>query len=829
MPKSRKSGDPFAIRESENYKNPIPSREFILDCLEDHGMPLSFADLNEHLKLTTKEQIEALRRRLIAMRRDGQIISNRKGAYGLASHMELRKGIVQGTKDGVGYFVSADDEEDLFLGLREMEQVFDGDEVLARFNGFDNRGRKEGIVVEVLKRRYKEIVGRFYAESGFGLVVADNKRVSHEILIPEKEFRGARDGQFVVAELSEYPKRRRKALGKIKEVLGDIATPGLEIEVAVRSFDIPYRWPAATKKEITKIEKHVTEEEAQTRFDLRDIPFVTIDGEDAKDFDDAVFVHQHQRGNWTLYVAIADVSNYVKLGSALDQEALNRGTSVYFPGHVIPMLPEELSNGLCSLKPNIDRLALVCEMEISKHGELSNYCFYEALIHSHERMTYTEVADILRQPNNAVEKKLRNKLRIKYEGLLAHFENLYSVSRALRSAREKDGAMDFETVETRVIFGENKKLKEIVPVERNDAHRVIEECMLCANISAARLLEGFKLPTLFRTHEGPNPDKLENIREFLSGLGLHLAGNDKPTPRDYSRLLSAVRNRPDRRLLHTMLIRSMMQAVYQPENTGHFGLGFPAYTHFTSPIRRYPDLLLHRAIRYLINNKPSTYLKRKTSMESLAKEDAYPYTEAEMSSLGVVCSSTERRADYAGYSVLDWLKCEYMESHVGDEFSGTITSVTSFGLFVELDDIYIEGLVHITELSNDYYHFDPVNHCLEGERTKKIYRLGGKVEVKVVRVDLEEKKIDLQIKGVHKKDKLKANIKKRVKNSATIPKINPKGKAKRKSNTKLKKSKETKKTKKSTERQLSTRKPVKRKKSQNVSTKKTTRSNRKRH
>lgn len=770
MPKSRKSADPFADRESENYKNPIPSREYILSHLEEYGMPVTFDVLYQQLKLNSEDQKEALRRRLIAMRRDGQIISNRKGAYGLANHMDLKKGIVQGTKDGVGYFVPSAGGEDWFLGLREMERLFDGDEVLARFNGLDNRGRQEGSVVEVLNRRYEEIVGRFYAESGFGLVIADNKRVTHEILIPEKEFRGATDGQFVVAEISEYPSRRRKAVGKIKEILGDIATPGLEIDLAVRSFNIPHSWPSAVSKGITKIGEHVTEEEKQNRFDLRDMPFVTIDGEDAKDFDDAVFAHKHQRGNWTLYVAIADVSNYVKVDSALDREALNRGTSVYFPGHVIPMLPEQLSNGLCSLKPNVDRLAMICEMEISKEGGLLNYCFYQAVIHSHARMTYTEVADILLKPKNAAQEKLQKKLRDKHSALLTQFENLYSLFRARRIAREKEGAMDFESTETRVIFGENNKLKEIIPVERNDAHRLIEECMLCANIAAARLLEEFKLPALFRVHEGPNPEKLENVREFLSGLGLYLGGGEKPASKDYAQILSAVSTRPDRRLLHTMLIRSMMQAIYQADNIGHFGLGFAAYTHFTSPIRRYPDLLVHRAIKYLIDNKSSGYLKRKGRLGILTKKNIYPYSETEISSLGVSCSESERRADFAGYSVLDWLKCEYMQSRVGDEFAGTITSVTSFGLFVELDDIYIEGLVHITELSNDYYHFDPINHCLEGERTKQLYRLGGKLDVKVVRVDLEDKKIDLQVKGLDKKRRIKTSNKKRSKNSSTTSK-----------------------------------------------------------
>lgn len=789
MPKSRKFADPFAVRESENYKNPIPSREFILNHLEEHGVPLTYLELCDHLDIKTDEREEALRRRLIAMRRDGQVISNRKGAYGLSDHMELKKGTVQGTKDGVGYFVPSSGGDDLFLGLREMEKLFDGDQVLARFNGLDSRGRREGVVVEILERRYKEIVGRFYAEQGYGLVIADNKRIAHEILIPERECRNAGDGQFVVAELIEYPSKRRKAIGRVTEILGDITTPGLEIDVAVRSFNIPHNWPEAVNGEIGKIEKHVREEDKRDKFDLRDLPFVTIDGEDAKDFDDAIYAHKHQRGNWTLYVAIADVSHYVKVGSALDQEASDRGTSVYFPGHVIPMLPEELSNGLCSLKPKVDRLAMLCEMEISKDGDLLDYCFYEALIHSHARMTYTEVADILRKPNTSAEEKLQSKLQNKHSALLLQFDNLNSLFYALRIAREKSGAMDFQSTETRLIFGEDKKLKEIVPVERNDAHRMIEECMLCANIAAARLIEGFKLPALFRTHEGPNPEKLENVREFLSGLGLYLGGGEKPAPSDYAKVLLAASSRPDSRLLNTMLIRSMMQAVYQADNIGHFGLGFSAYTHFTSPIRRYPDLLVHRAIKYLIHNKSSAHLKRKTPLKTVSKQAIYPYTEAEINSLGVACSESERRADSAGYSVLDWFKCEYMQERVGDEFLGTITTVMSFGLFVELDNIYIEGLVHISELSNDYYHFDPVNHCLEGERTRKIYRLGDKIDVRVVRVDLEEKKIDLQIKGLPDKSNSKIKNQRRTKKDPSVRGSKSKKKNTQQSGEKNKKSK----------------------------------------
>jgi ribonuclease R len=763
MPKTSNSKDPHAQREAENYANPISSREFILQLLEQIGEPIGHLALCEQMKLTSEEQIEALRRRLIAMSRDGQIISNRRGLFGLAAHMDLIKGRIQGNKDGYGFFIPEDGSGDMFLGTREMEKLFDGDEVLARHSGFDNRGRREGMIVEILKRRFEQIVGRYYREDGFGILVPDSKRVSHEILIPDQNAGSAEDGQFVVAQITEYPSKRRKAVAKIVEVLGDSTTPGLEIEVAVRSHDIPHVWPSAVEKETYRFSQEVGEADLQGRADLRDIPFVTIDGEDAKDFDDAVFARQHKEGGWALFVAIADVSHYVKIGSALDEEAITRATSVYFPGHVIPMLPEKLSNGLCSLKPKVDRLTMVCEMEISESGEMTDYSFYEAVIHSHGRMTYNEVSDIVELAENDAQKSIQETIKKRHESLIEHFDNLYSLFHALRAVRDSGGAMDFDTTETRIVFGEDRKIREIVPVFRNDAHRLIEECMLCANVAAARLLEDSKLPALYRVHEGPNPAKLENLRMFLKELDLHLPGGDKPKPADYQYVLKQMAGRPDRILLQTMLIRSLMQAVYSPENLGHFGLGYDAYAHFTSPIRRYPDLLVHRAIRYLVRNKPGAHVKKHPGAADLAKKTIYPFDLKQMVELGEICSTSERRADAASYSVIDALKCEYMQDRVGDEFIGTVTSVTSFGLFVELNEIYVEGLVHISELSNDYYHFDPVHHSLSGERSQKIYRLGDSVEVKVVRVDLDEKKIDLQMVG------LKQSAKKFGKSKAKKP------------------------------------------------------------
>ena len=781
MPKISNTNDPFAERESKKYSHPIPSREFILSHLESYGLPITLEALVEELNLNGTEEIEALRRRLIAMSRDGQIIGNRRGEYCLPDRVELKRGVVQGTKDGVGYFIPEEGGEDLFLSIREMKRLFDGDKVLARFSSIDQKGRKGGAVVEILQRRYSEIVGRFFKGKSFGSVVPENKRINHEILVPENEYGKVRDGDFVVAELVDYPDRQRKAIGRIKEVLGDISAPGLEIEIAIRSFDLPHVWPKSVSKEANSIPKEVTEEESESRFDLRDIPFVTIDGEDAKDFDDAVFARQNKGGDWTLYVAIADVSHYVKVSSPIDQEAMSRGTSVYFPGHVIPMLPELLSNGLCSLNENVDRLSLVCEMEISKLGDIIDYCFYDAVIHSHARMTYTEVANILEKSEDENQQKSSRRLRKKYSALISHFESLYSLFQARKLKRSKEGAMEFESTETRVVFGEDRKLKEILPVSRNDAHRIIEECMLCANVSAARLLENCKIPALYRVHEGPNAEKLDSVKQYLGSLGLSLGGGNKPSSRDYSNILSEISRREDSRLLHTMLIRSMMQAVYQQKNIGHFGLGFQVYTHFTSPIRRYPDLLVHRAIRHLIQTKSSRHVKYKNKAR-IGEQKIYPYTEEEIQALGVASSNSERRADAASYSVLDWLKCEYMENRVGEEFDGIVTSVTSFGLFVELDGIYIEGLVHVTDLSNDYYHYDPSNHILKGEKTKQVFSLGDKIEVRVARVSVLERKIDLHLSGSKLAVKAIKRKKERKRDVSSKPATRSKNKGRKKRN-----------------------------------------------
>jgi len=736
MPRKGKITDPHAKREADRYENPIPSREVILELLTDAGEPLNHNQIARALALSDHEQVEALRKRLGAMQRDGQIMANRKGAFGLVDRLQLIHCRVQGHRDGYGFAIPITPaEEDIYLSGRQMQFVFHGDEVLVQVTGVDRRGRSEGKVVEVLQRAVSTIVGRYQEESGIGFVIPDNARITHQVLIPPNRKGSAKSGQIVSAEITDYPTRVLGAKGMVVEVLGEHMDPGLEIDVAIRSHGIPWEWPDAVLDEAGSLDEEPAEIDKVHRHDLRGLPFVTIDGEDARDFDDAVYCEK-RRGGWRLWVAIADVSHYVRPGSALDQEAVNRGNSVYFPERVVPMLPEVLSNGLCSLNPGVDRLAMVCEMDLGSAGELEDFAFYEAVIHSHARLTYTHVGEVLAQG--------------KSDGVAGErvqdLERLHALYRVLRVAREQRGAIDFETEETRIVFDEQRKIESIVPVVRNDAHKLIEECMLCANVAAARFFEECGLPILFRVHQGPTEEKLENLRTFLGELGLDLRGGEKPSPADYQLLLSQVEERDDAHVIQTMMLRSLSQAVYQPENEGHFGLHFHAYAHFTSPIRRYPDLLVHRGIRSVVRGEgKAKHVKRLQSASPIPRRRIFPYDVAAMAVQGEHCSVTERRADDATREVQAWLKCEYLLEHVGDTFEGVISAVTSFGLFVELVDIYIEGLVHVTALPGDYYNYDRAHQRLTGERTGRSFQLGGKVRVQVARVDLDERKIDLEL------------------------------------------------------------------------------------
>lgn len=751
MPKKSKHEDPYAVREAQAYANPIASREFILDQLKQADRPLTRQELEAMLGLEGDEQREALRRRLRAMERDGQVHCNRRGGYGPLDKMNLVRGRIQAHREGYGFLIPDTGGEDLYVSSRQMSQVFDGDIVLARISGIDRRGRQEGAIVQVLEHNTRQLVGRYQEQDGLGFVVPDSPRIHHDVLIPSHARGDARTGQYVVVAITAQPGRRSPPRGEVIEVLGDHMAPGMEIEVAIRNYGLPFQWPHEVIEEAQALAPEPDEQDKQGRVDIRDLPLMTIDGEDARDFDDAVYCEARKGGGWRLWVAIADVSHYVPVGSALDAEARLRGTSVYFPDRVVPMLPEALSNGLCSLKPNVDRLCMVCEMTISAAGRLSGYRFFEGVMRSQARLTYTQVAAMV-DPEHRAHAQWARELA----PMLPHVQELHRLYKALRGAREQRGAIDFETTETRVIFSAERKIERIVPVERNDAHKLIEECMLAANVATARLLEKVKLGALYRVHVGPTQDKLLLLRKFLGELGLDLGGGDKPKPTDYQKLLASVEGRADAHVIQSMMLRSMSQARYQPDNEGHFGLHYLAYTHFTSPIRRYPDLLVHRALRYLVRggggDAMMRYLRggrnavvRPRGVRSLARSEIYPYSPAELVQLGEHCSTTERRAEEATRDVMAWLKCEYLQERVGDVFPGVITAVTGFGLFVELDSLYVEGLLHVSALPGDYYSFDPAKQRLIGERSRRSYQLGGRVQVQVARVDLDERKVDLEL------------------------------------------------------------------------------------
>ncbi|CAG8869399.1 Ribonuclease R [Pseudomonas fluorescens] len=738
--------DPEAAREAEKYDNPIPSRELILQQLADRGEPAAREQLVAEFGLTTEDQIEALRRRLRAMERDGQLIYTRRGTYAPVDKLDLILGRVSGHRDGFGFLIPDDRSDDLFLSPAQMRLVFDGDRALARVGGVDRRGRREGVIVEVISRGHESVVGRYYEEGGIGFVTPDNPKIQQEVLVTAGRNGGAKVGQFVEVKITHWPTPRFQPQGDVVEVIGNYMAPGMEIDVALRSYDIPHVWPEAVIKEARKFRSEVEDKDKEKRVDLRHLPFVTIDGEDARDFDDAVYCEPLGKlrmfsGGWRLYVAIADVSSYVRLGSALDIEAQVRGNSVYFPERVIPMLPEELSNGLCSLNPHVDRLAMVCEMTMNKSGQMVDYQFYEAVIHSHARLTYNKVSSMLEHSRTREGRALR----IQYEEVLPHLKSLYSIYKVLLDARHSRGAIDFETQETRIIFGSERKIAEIRPTVRNDAHKLIEECMLAANVATAEFLKKHEIPALYRVHDGPPPERLEKLRAFLGELGLSLHKGKEPSPKDYQALLSQISDRPDFHLIQTVMLRSLSQAVYSVENNGHFGLNYEAYTHFTSPIRRYPDLLVHRAIRSVIRSRQETPHVKRAGAMTIPKARIYPYDENTLEQMGEQCSMSERRADEATRDVVNWLKCEYMKDRVGETFPGVITAVTGFGLFVELTDIYVEGLVHVSALPGDYYHFDPIHHRLAGERSGRSFRLGDTVEVKVMRVNLDERKIDFEV------------------------------------------------------------------------------------
>lgn len=749
--------DPHQQREAENYSKPIPSREFLLAHLNERHGPATHMDLVDDFQFTDPDNIEALRRRLIAMCRDGQLVCNRSDQFLPSTKVNFKKGVVIGHRDGFGFVKLDEGGPDYYLSARQMQSVFDGDRVLMRGDGGEHKGKQHAVIVDVLERNTEQLVGRLFREGNIAFIEVENTRISQKVLIDSEHTAGAEHGQYVVVKITNQPSKRTHATGQVIEVLGDHMAPGMEIEVAIRSYNIPFEWPAAVEQAVKLLKPEVTDAEKQQRIDIRHLPLVTIDGEDARDFDDAVYCEQITGGGWKLYVAIADVSHYVKPESPLDIEANNRATSVYFPDHVVPMLPEILSNGLCSLNPQVDRLCMVCEMDISAQGLVEASRFYEGVMYSHARLTYTKVSAILEEPESDDGKEFRED----YAEVVPHLESLYALYHAFTGQRHARGAIDFDTVETRIIFGDERKIEAIVPTERNDAHKIIEECMLAANVATAQFLSRHKIPTLYRIHEGPTIEKLENVRSFLSEQGLQLMGGDTPNPADYQSLIAQIKDRPDFSVLQTVLLRSMSQAVYGPEELGHFGLAFDAYAHFTSPIRRYPDLLVHRGIKSIIYSKKET--QDVLRPEGLgASSYQYSYDLPKMLVLGEHCSMAERRADEATRDVMNWLKCEYLQQHLGEVFPGIISAVTGFGFFVELAELYAEGLVHVSTLNSDYYQFDPKKHRLLGERSGMSYNLGDRVTVEVSNINLEERKVDLVLVSAEPKSKARRRVQKKA-------------------------------------------------------------------
>ena len=662
------------------------------------------------------------------------------------------EGTVLGHRDGHGFVQCDNGEPDLYLSPQEMRTVLHRDRVRARIVRFDRKGRPEGRVVDILERRKTPIIGRLLHESGIWLVAPEDKRYGQDIMIPKNAIANAVAGQVVAIELTETPSMYSQPVGRVTEVLGDIDDPGMEIEIAVRKYEVPHRFSAETLAQAAALPDKLRAADLKHRIDLRDVPLVTIDGEDARDFDDAVYCEPHSSGRgknaikgWRLLVAIADVSHYVKPGEPLDDDAYERATSVYFPRRVIPMLPEKLSNGLCSLNPDVDRLSMVCDMLVGEGGVVSAYQFYPAVISSHARLTYTEVAAALANSRGPEATKRRE--------LMPHLLDLHEVYRALLKARAVRGAVDFETTETQIICDENGRIDKIVPRVRTDAHRLIEEAMLAANVCAADFIAGAEHASLYRVHEGPTPEKRVTLQNYLKALGLGLAVSDDPKPGEFQAIAAATKDRPDAQQIHTMLLRSMQQAIYTPANSGHFGLAYEAYTHFTSPIRRYPDLLVHRVIKAVLQSRryhldtgdlaKAPPIKLRKGAKPPAKAPTAEMAHWEQA--GAHCSANERRADEASRDVEAWLKCRFMREHLGEEYSGTVSAVTSFGLFVTLDALYVEGLVHITELGGEYYRFDEARQELRGERTGLRYSVGARVRVQVSRVDLDGRRIDFRM------------------------------------------------------------------------------------
>jgi ribonuclease R len=726
LKRTKKIKDPEAKLESKRYDNPVASRTLILKTITEAGM-MTQSSVFKELQVRP-DQEEGVSRRLSAMVRDGQLVQNRRGGYLPVDEKHLIRGHVIAHADGFGFLVPDEGGDDLFLSGKQMRGVLHGDHAVATVAGVDRRGRREGSIVSVVERANTTLIGRLFDDEGIAYVVPDNKRITQNILIPADMFAGASPGQIVKVEITSQPTKRRQMVGKVTDIIGDHMAPGMEIEIEIHNHGIPYEFADAVIQQADSFGDSVKESDKQGRLDLRGLPLVTIDGEDARDFDDAVFCDpraESKGGGWKLVVAIADVAHYVDIGSTLDEEAYERATSVYFPGRVVPMLPEAISNGLCSINPDVDRLCMACEMVVNKQGQIESYDFKEAVMRSHARLTYTQVAQALEDNSSGIISA----------DVYPHIVNLNDMYRSLDAARRARGTIEFDTTESVINFTSDKRIDSIRPSVRNDAHKIIEECMISANVCAARFIAKSKYPCLYRVHEDPSDEKIEDLRGFLSDLDLKLgAPSRKIESYDYATLSEEIKQRDDYHMIQTLMLRSMKQAIYKSENDGHFGLALTHYAHFTSPIRRYPDLLVHRAIKHIVRKR---------------KKSDYMYSPDRMMLMGEHCSFNERRANEATRDAEFALKCEYMLDKIGQSFDAHVTGVVGFGLFVELNEHFVEGLIHITNLPKDYYVFDPKAHQLVGENRGIQFGLNDKIRIRVARVDMDDRKIDFELISEH--------------------------------------------------------------------------------
>ncbi|PCJ84622.1 MAG: ribonuclease R [Thiotrichaceae bacterium] len=720
--RSRKLKDPEAKQEAKKYDNPVASRTLLLETIKEEGT-MTQSSVFKALDVR-EDQEEGVSRRLSAMVRDGQLVRNRRGGYLPVDENHLIKGHVIAHADGFGFLVPDEGGNDLFLSAKQMRGVLHGDHAVATVAGVDRRGRREGSIISVVERANSTLVGRLFNDDGIAYVVPDNKRITQNIMIPADMLADSAVGQIVKVEITSQPTNRKQMVGRVIDVIGEHMAPGMEIEMAIHNHGIPYEFPDTVTAQANNFGESVKDKDKQGRLDLRDLPLVTIDGADARDFDDAVYSEPAKNG-WRLLVAIADVAHYVDIGSPLDVEGYERATSVYFPGRVLPMLPEALSNGLCSINPDVDRLCMVCEMFINKQGEIESYDFKEGVMRSHARLTYTQVAE-------ALEGEGTGEIAA---NIYPHIVNLNEMYQALDGARTARGTIEFDTTETVINFTSDKRIESIRPSTRNDAHKIIEECMISANVCAAKFIAKNKIPCLYRVHEDPTDEKIQDLRGFLSDLDLTLGeASRKIVSSDYAALSAEIKQRDDFYMIQTLMLRSMKQAVYMPENSGHFGLALTHYAHFTSPIRRYPDLLVHRALKHIVRKRP--------------KSD-YTYSPQRMAQMGEHCSDNERRANEATRDAEFALKCEYMLDKIGNSYDAHVTGVVQFGLFVELSEHFVEGLIHITNLPKDYYVFDPKTHQLVGENRGITFGLNDKIRIKVSRVDMDERKIDFELISEH--------------------------------------------------------------------------------